>query len=152
MKKIIITAIIYILLSPIAHAQAITKKDARHLLEQALTYLKTSDTTSFINLWRLDDAPYPYHQRPYTRADVIGDFNQLKVFLDTALKQNLTIDNIEIEQAMQKDTAKNFGEYKIKAWFRYDEHYYKGFGFYVEYKNNKWVIRFSPDTSVMRKN
>jgi len=151
MKKTIATIFFSVLLFAIAHGQTITKKEARQLLEQALHYLKTSDTASFINLWRLDDAPYPYHERTYTKEDVAGDFNQMKTFLDTALKQNLTIDHIEIEKQDLKDTAKYFGEYKIKAWFRYDEHYFKGFGFYVEYKNNKWVIRFSPDTSEMRK-
>jgi hypothetical protein len=42
-------------------------------------------------------------------------------------------------------------KYWIKAWFKYDDHYFKGFGFYMAYLNNKWVVRDYPSTSSMQK-
>jgi len=151
MKKIFLTTSVCLLLLLVAQGQTMHKKDAQQILEHALRYLKTSDTASFINLWLLDDSPYPFHQHPFTVEDVKNDFAHLKVFLDTALAQNYKIDHIEIEKEESKNKNERLGEYLVKAWFKYNEHYYKGFGFYVEYKNERWVVRFSPDTSSMTK-
>jgi hypothetical protein len=149
MKKIIPITFICVLLLTIADGRTITKKEARQLLEKVWSCLKTSDTASFINMWLLDNIPY--HQRLYTKEDVIGDFNYLKDFLDTALSQNLQMDNIKIDKDLITAPDEFFGTYNIKAWFRYKEHYYKGFGLYVIYKNEKWLVRFQPDTSTMLK-
>ena len=149
MKKIITAIIMCALLYATAHGQTITKKEARDLLEKAWSYLKTSDTAAFISLWMPDNSSVSYHKRPYTKQEIKNDFIQVKDFLDTALTRNLIIDNIEIEKENLENTDT---KYWIKAWFKYDEHYYKGFGFYVAYKNEKWVVRDSPSTSAMRKN
>ena len=149
MKKIIAITCVCVFAMNIAHGQTMTKKDARQLLEKAWSYLKTSDTASFINLWQPDNSSSTAHQQPYTRQEIKNDFSQLQDFLDTAWAQNLIIDNIEIE----KDNLKNTDtEYWIKAWFKYDEHHYKGFGFYVAHKNNMWVVRQSPTSSARQRN
>jgi len=79
---------------------------------------------------------------------MIAHFNFTKQYLDTALKRNLKIDNVEVEENNLKGTD---SKYWIKAWFRYDERYWKGFGFYLAYVNGKWVARDYPSTSTRRK-
>ena len=51
--------------------------------------------------------------------------------------QNLKIDHIEVNKENLPGTDT---EYWIKAWFKYDEHHYKGFGFYIAYKNDKFKL------------
>ena len=149
MKKIITSTFICFLLLSVAQGHTISKKDAQQFLEKAWSYLKTSDSASFVSLWVID-ASAPKHQgRAFTRQAVIGNFDFMKEFLDTALKLNLKIDHIEVEKENLNGTDT---EYWIKAWFKYDEHYYKGFGFYVAYKNDKWIVRDNPSTSTMRRN
>lgn len=112
------------------------------MLEKALSCLQTSDTICFINLWQVD----------YTatmRRRIISDFYAMRQFLDTALNRDLKISDVEIERHNLKNS--NI-KYWIKAWFKYGEHAYKGFGFYVAYQNNRWIVRGEPSTSTMRKN
>lgn len=141
MKKIITAIFISILLLTTAHAQSISKKEAHELLEKAYSYLKTSDTTSFINLWQEENTAA-------SKQKITSEFNFLREFLDTALTRNLKIDNVEIEKYNLKNTDT---KYWIKAWFKYDEHNYKGFGFYVAYKSKRWVVRNTLSTSMKRK-
>jgi hypothetical protein len=138
MQKIFITLLCVLLLA-VAHGQTISKKEAKQILEKAWSCLITPDSVSFVNLWR------PGNTTPERAIDY---FNYLKQFLDTALKQNLKINNVEIEEKNLKGTDT---KYWIKAWFKYSEHDYKGFGFYIAPNNGKWVMRGEPSTSRMKK-
>lgn len=142
MKTIIATAFICILFMTSAQPHSISKKEARQLLQNAWSYLKISDIASFINLWQEENIAA-------SKQKITSEFNFLREFLDTALARNLKIDDVEIEKHNLKNTDT---DYWIKARFKYDEHYYKGFGFYVAYKNNRLVVRGNPSTSAMRRN
>ncbi|HLG34208.1 MAG TPA: hypothetical protein VI757_04955 [Bacteroidia bacterium] len=142
MKKIIAATFISVLLMTAAQAQTLGKKEAQQLLEKAWRCMVTSDSGAFMNLWQTDNTAS-------AKQKITEELNFLREFLDTALARNLTIDNVEVEKHNLKNTDT---EYWIKAWFRYDEHYYKGFGLYVAYKNNQWIVRGSPSTSARRKN
>ena len=84
--------------------------------------------------------------------DLLSD----KYECNTASMAEEALQYIEIEKYDPKDVDKDYNEgstdekYWIKAWFKYDEHYYKGFGFYLAYKNDKWVVRYNPSTSTIR--
>ena len=150
MKKNIYVTLIFCCLLNLANGQTMTQKEARQILEKSIHFLKSSDTASFINLWQLDDSAWPYHKKAFTNQDVKENFMMLKTFLDTALTKNLKIDEIEIEKYDPKKKEEFLGDYNIKAWFKYNKHYYKGLGFNVVFRENRWFIRYSPDTSVRR--
>ena len=133
------------MLSSSAHGQHLSKQDAKQLIEKTLTCLKNSDTASFVKLWYLDNASRPYHQRHFDTQDLIGHFTELRKFLDTALAQNLKIEEIEIEKQNKNDTKHYWAQYKIKAWFLYSKTNRKGVGFNVDRINNEWFYRFEPD-------
>ena len=101
----------------------INKKDAKSLLDKAFTCIKNSDTNSFVSMWLLDNSDWPYHKRPFNKRDIKSDFHELKIFLDTAITQNLKFDDVEIEKETTQEMLQ-FGQYNIKAWFRYDKHYF----------------------------
>jgi hypothetical protein len=147
MKKAITAILICFFIATVARAHSISKKEARQFLDNAWNYLKTSDSASFLSLWMLDASAPKHNGRLFTREDIINNFNFMTDFLDTALKQNLRIDHIEIDKENLKGTDT---EYWIKAWFKYDKHYYKGFGFYITYKNDKCIVRDNPSTSTLR--
>jgi hypothetical protein len=149
MKFLLLPLIIGI--TSIVSAQDLTKKHANQILEKSIIYLKTSDSVSFIALWKIDDTPRPYHQKPFTEQDALNYFHYLKEFLDTALTHNFNINNIEVRRTSKREQSMKFGKYNIRAWFKYDQNYYKGFGYYLDFSENKWVIRFAPDTSILIK-
>lgn len=149
MKKVFSTAIICLSISGVLYGQKLSKKQARQILETAVTCLKTSDTTTFANLWYFDNTPAPFHTKSFTEQTATSYFHYLREFVDTALAQNLLIDDIEISKVAADQQALNFGKYNIKAWFKYNEKYYKGFGFFLDYINDKWVVRYIPDTSTL---
>lgn len=151
MKKALLLSIICLSLSTTLFGQKISKKEARQLLEKAITHLKSSDSASFIGLWYTGKYKWPYHDRPFTRQDIQDNFYYLQEFLDTALNRNLKINHIEIYSVEAEKMSRDFGTYNIKAWFKYDKNYYKGFGFFVEFIDNKWVVLFNPDTSTLTK-
>ena len=140
MKTIIFTAVISFFLMAATHAQTLHKKEARDLLEKAWRCLVTSDSAAFARFRETDN---PAEQ------NLAAEFNFIRQFLDTAIARNLAIHDVEIEKHNLNNTD---AEYWIKTWFQYDEHYYKGFGFYVAYKTNRWVVRGSPSTSSKTKN
>jgi hypothetical protein len=140
MKKIITAAFISTLLLTTASAQSISKKEARDFLEKAWRCVITSDSTTFIQLWENENS---------AKQKLMKEFIFIREFLDTALTRNLAIDDVEIEKHNLKDTD---AEIWIKAWFKYDAHYYKGFEFYVANKDNRWVVRGSTSTSARSKN
>lgn len=128
-------------------AQTLSKKEARQILEKAWDCLKTSDTSSFVNLWQPQSFASVLEQT-YVRQQALDNFSFLNQFLDTALSRNPKISDVEIEEHNLKDTDT---KYWIKAWFKYTENDYTGFGFYIAYKNGKWIVRDKPSTSIMQR-
>ena len=149
MKKQFTTAIICLCITSVLYGQKITKKQARQILEKAITSLQTEDSTTFISLWHFDGTAAPYHNNPFTESSARSYFYYLREFLDTAISRNLKIDGVEIDRVNTEQQALNFGKYNIRAWFKYNDKYYKGFGFYLDYINDKWMVRFIPDTSTL---
>ncbi|MES2680130.1 MAG: hypothetical protein V4635_09610 [Bacteroidota bacterium] len=149
MKKIFITSIICLCISTALYGQKLTKKQARQILGKAISSLQSSDSTTFVSLWHFSGTPPACDNHPFTEKTAITYYHYLREFLDTALTHNLKIDNIDIEKTDAEQQALNFGKYNIKAWFKYADKYYKGFGFYMDFIEGKWVVRFSPDTSTM---
>ena len=143
MKRIFITLTVASFLT-IAHGQTISKKEAQQFLEKSWNYLKMKDSVSFANLWSLNDSVSKNHRRPHTTKELFEWYSEIREFLDTALTRNLNIDYIETEKMNLQgmDT-----QYWIKAWFKYNEHYYKGYGFYIAHKQDKWIVRDYPSTS-----
>ena len=148
MKRIVIT-LFCLLIFTVTHGQTISKKAARQFLEKSWNYLKVSDSVSFIDLWNLNKTALEHEGRPISRKYIAEDFEAIKAFLDTALNQNLKMDFVEVDKENLEGTDT---KYWIKAWFKYNKHYSKGFGFYVAYDQGKWVVRNSPSTSYMRRN
>jgi len=142
MKKIFILTTFCLTLTINTFGQKLTKKEAQQFFDKTLNYLKTGDTTSFVNLWYLDNTQRPYNGKVFTRQNVIEEFNGLKTFLDTALVKNLPFDEIETEKMSN-------AFYKIKGWFKYNDKYLKGYGFLVYFINNKWVFCYTTETSVL---
>lgn len=143
MKKIVFFFFCFSIIN-FSDAQTLNKDDAARLFEKTFSYLKNNDTASFIKLWKLDNAAWPYHNRPFEDIDVIKHFEAIKIFLDSALIQNLKIESIDVEKQDAND-KKYFAPYKITAWFRYKKSLVKGIAFYVEFIDGKWKYRFSPD-------
>jgi hypothetical protein len=148
MKRTFILATICLCIAINSLGQKISKKEAQQILEKTLGYLKSNDTTSFVNLWHFDDTPKPYDKKIYTKRDAVEEFIELKSFLDTALTKNLTFDEIDVEKIQSYEKYKV--KYKIKGWFKYDERrkYYKGYGFLIDNINGKWGFRFTAETSI----
>jgi hypothetical protein len=146
MKKIF-TIILSLSLTTTAWGQKLRKKQADHILQTALSSLKNGDSTAFVKLWYFDGTAAPYRQKPFTEQTAMFYFHYLKEFVDTALLCNLKIDELEISKVGAEQRALNFGKYNIKAWFKYNDNYFKGFGFFLDYIDDKWVVRYIPDTS-----
>ena len=136
------------LLFTMVHAQKMNDKEASQLLNKGWNCLKTNDTTSFINFWSLNDSISIHHRRPHKKQEIIANFNAMKEWLDTAIQRKLNIEWVDITRQNLKGTDT---KYWVQAWFKYDEHYYKGFGFYVAYMNKRWIVRDDASTSSMRK-
>ena len=147
MKRTFTITIILFCFLTTASAQKIKKAEARRILETAIATLKSSDSASFVHLWFIDGKPAPFHNNPFTGKTAMSYFYYLREFVDTALINNLKIYDIEVSRLNAVQQAQNFGKYNIKVWFRYSDKYYKGFGFFVDYINEKWVVRYIPDTS-----
>jgi hypothetical protein len=150
MKKIIVSITIYFCLFISAYAQKPDNKFARQYIDKALIYLKNSDTANFINLWISDK------KNVVSNAYIKAYLGGIKIFLDTALKQNLKIDHVEVEKIDTSEERTVYhcytGLYRIKAWFKYDEHYYKGIGFNLDFINNKWLCRYIDESTLLRPN
>lgn len=143
MKKVFLALTVASILT-VAYGQTMTKKEAQQFLQKSWDYVKMKDSVSFSNLWSLNDSISKNHRRPHTTEETFGDYRAVREWLDTALTRNLKIDYVEVEQMNLKGTDT---KYWIKAWFKYNDHYYKGYGFYIAYFNDKWVVRDNTTTS-----
>jgi hypothetical protein len=145
MTKIFTALAIFCILAK-AQGQKLKRAQARQILETAVHCLKTSDSIAFIGLWHFDGKPAPYHKNPFTEETAASYYHYFREFLDTALTRDLKIDYIEISKVPSDQQALNFGKYNIRAWLKYNDKYYKGFGFFVDYIDHKWVVHYIPDT------
>jgi hypothetical protein len=145
MKKLLLLPAVCICLSGALFGQKLTKKDSRKILETVLNCVKTSDTSGFMNMWILDKEQWPYHTQPYDKHQILLNYWSFKSFFDSALTKNLKIDQVDCDTVEYNDPHRGFSQYHITAWFNYSTSYRKGFGFYMDFIDNKWLIRFSPD-------
>ena len=148
-KKLLIATIALIFVATDVHGQKLRKAEARLIIETAINSLKSGDSTAFVELWHIDNTPAPYHDHPFTEKTAFSYYHYLREFVDTALAQNLEADHIDISKVEAEQRALNFGKYKIKVWFKNTDWYFKGFGFFVEYIDDKWLVRYIPDTSTL---
>ena len=154
MKKIILLPVVCILLAGASFGQKgpkLNKKDSRKILETVWNFVKTSDTAGFRKMWAMDGQQWPYHTVPFDVQQIRFNYLDFKSYFDTALIKNLKIDDVECDTVEMNDPHRGFSKYYIKAWFRYNETTRKGFGFYMDYVSDKWLIRFSPDYTTDRK-
>ena len=142
------TLIALTLVFQLSFGQKISKKEATAMLEKTVASLKSGDTTAFASLWYLDNTGRPYDNSVFTRKDITEEFNELKVFLDTALATNMKFDYVDVDDF--HSFSKYKVKYKVKAWYLYDakRKYYKGFGVLVDFIDNKWVYRFTFEQSI----
>lgn len=129
-------------------APELSKKEATKILERAWNDVKNSDSSDFIKLWVLDEVQWPYHGgEKFKVKDVKDNYEDFKSYFDSALVAKLKFDAVECDTLEHDDPHHEFAQYYIRAWFKYSKHHRRGFGFYMDYVNDKWLIRFSPDYS-----
>lgn len=150
MKKIIFLPVICICFALVANGQKMNKKDAKKILENVWNCVKKSDTAGFRKCWVMDKQQWPYHTVPFDVQQITYNYLDFKSYFDTALANNMKFDNVECDTVETTDPHRGFSKYYIKAWFKYSDTYRKGFGFYMDYVDNKWLIRFSPDYSTVQ--
>jgi hypothetical protein len=131
-----------------ARAQTMSKHKADQFLQRAWNDLRTSDSASFTALWKLNASALQHEGRPMSKQFIVRNFDFMKQFLDTALRENLKMRDVEIEEVNLEGTDT---KYWVRTWFKYNKHFYKGFGFYLAYADGQWVVRGSPSTSTMRR-
>lgn len=130
--------------STVMSGQTLSRSNARKFLEKSWNYIKSDDTASFMNLWSVDDSISITHRRPHSKSEIKASLHQIRSWLDTAITGNMQIDHIDIEK---KGLSGTDTKYWIQTWFRYNDHYYKGYGFYLANYKNHWVVRDLPSTS-----
>jgi hypothetical protein len=149
MKKTIFLLGVFLSLNLISYGQQkLSKKEGTKILEAAWNDVKNSDTAGFIKLWVLDDTQWPYHGgEKFTVKDVKYNFADFRSYFDSALIGKLKFSEVECDTVEHSDAHYDYAKYYIKAWFRYSKNHVRGFGFYMDYVNNQWLIRFAPDYS-----
>jgi len=149
MKKAIILSIICLSGSIFVSGQAtLSKKESRQILEKAWDAVKASDTAAFVKLWAIDDKQWPFHGgKLFTVKDIKDNFEDFRSYFDTALVKKLKFDEVESDTVEHIDPHYDYAKYYIKAWFKYSPTQRSGFGFYMDYVNKQWLIRFAPDYS-----
>jgi hypothetical protein len=143
------TIFVLLLISSAFYGQRISKKEASRIVQSAITSLRNNDTASFVALWYIDDSPWPYHDRVYSKKNAVSEFGYLREFMDTALVSYMAVDHIDIDRENSNGLPLRSGQRIVRVWFRYGDYYYKGFGFHLEYINRQWMVRFTPDTSTL---
>src|SRR5689334_6296145 len=137
MLKKISTTLICIFLFSISHAQKISESEAKQYLEKAWTYLKTSDSVSFVGLWLPEDSVWQKNHTPAGGTYYMKGYNFLRTWLEPAISKNLDIDHVEIGETDARGT-------ELKAYFKAREHAMMGFSLHVVSVNNRWTARGKP--------
>lgn len=150
MKKAVILSVIC--LSTIGFAfgqkQTLNKKESKKILEKAWDAVKANDTAAFAKLWIIDKQQWPFHGgQMFTHKDIYDNFLDFRSYFDSAMVKKLKFDEVECDTVEHKDPHYEYAKYYIKAWFKYSPTHSSGFGFYMDYVNNQWLVRFSPDYS-----
>jgi hypothetical protein len=125
-------------------AQHMGKKEAKELFEKTFVYLKVADERAFIDLWSTATSSLS-HQVPVTVSEMREHYAEMRVFLDTALKSNMQIDEVLTEKLKKEEADELGAKSRITAIFNYGEGYRKGVSFYVDKVKEKWMIRSAPD-------
>ena len=150
MKKIY-TTLFCLVLASAAIGQTLRKKEAKQILQGAFTALQNNDSAAFVKLWHFDGKAGPYQKQKFSEQTALSYFHYMQSFLDTALTRKLEIRSIEVERLRGSEKDKGFGKYNVKAWYSYTDTYFKGFGLYLDYIDNKWMVKYVPDTSTLVK-
>lgn len=146
MKKIILLPGICLCLAVASYGQTLTKKESSKILETALADVKKSDTSGFIKLWVMDGSQWPYHGgQKFSVNDIKDNYQDFKAYFDSALVNNLKFAGMQCDTIAHDDPHYEYAKYYIKAWFKYSSTHTRGFGFYMDYVNNQWLVRYSPD-------
>lgn len=146
MKKTIAILSLSLCLSVFASGQTLTKKEATKILQRAWDDVKKSDTADFVKLWVLDDIQWPYHGgMKFGAAQVMQNYADFKQYLDEAILKKLKFDGVQCDTLEHGDPHYDYARYYIKAWFKLEDGHMRGFGFFMQYVNKQWMVRFSPD-------
>lgn len=127
-----------------AAAQNMGKKQAREIFEKAVVYLKVADEKNFIDLFSIS-TPSTSNLVPLTVPEIRDHYTDMRLFLDTALKNNIQIDEVFCEKLGAAEAKELGAKWKIGAMFRYSDVYRKGLSFYVDKESGKWKLRSAPD-------
>ena len=147
MKKALLFFTI-VLLKSSGFSQKITQTEATDLLKKSFSYLISSDTASFIELYYLDNSSSSHHQ-PYSKFDLVRDFEDIQNFLVVPIYKKLPFDRVEITDFSNTSIL---AKAKIKAYFKIDDHLQLAYGFLVDYINNKWVLRWHGERTISPNN
>lgn len=131
-------------------AQKPSSKEAQLLIDKTLTFLKTSDEASFIQLWHPKNEKDPEQQIPFGISEIKEHFKEMKVFLDTVLTSNKGPDKVKIEKLSSVESKEFNAKYKLRASFFYSKVYTKEISFYLVYLNDKWAYKFAPDYTIIQ--
>lgn len=142
MKNFVITLAFCVCITA-TYSQSLTRKEARKIIQNTVNYLNQLDTISFLLLRGHDFSCADCTPQIETFKK---EFSQLRLFLDTALNQNLRIRDMQIELLNSKNGSLT---YNVKVWFKYSKNYYKGFGVFLSPVNDKLVISDKPETSFL---
>lgn len=147
MKKTILLIGMCVSLTAISYGQQkLSKKEATKILERAWDDVKKVDTADFIKLWVIDETQWPYHGgQKFGAKDIKTNFLDFRTYFDSALVKKLKFNDVVCDTLEHSDPHHDFAKYYIKATFKYSNTHTRGFGFFMDYVNGQWLIRFSPD-------
>ena len=149
MKKAFIGFAICFIVNSNLFSQSISKTEASEIFQKTLNSLTSNDTASFIDLWYVDNtAPLFNKNKPYGKPAIIEEFKNLQSFLVVPLVKKMPFERIEITET----NGPLLSKYKIKAYFKIDDHLQLGYGFLVDYIDNKWFLRWHGETTVSPNN
>ncbi len=127
--------------------QVVSTNEAKEIFQKTVSYLKSSDTSSFVNLWYLDNTGNPHDNTIFDKQQLIQEFKDLQLFLTIPLVKDLPFETIEISEMPAALKAKC----KIKAYFKIDDKLSLAYGFLVDYINGKWYLRWHGETTISPK-
>ena len=129
--------------------KAITQQEANEIFQKTVWAINDFDTAAFISLWHLDNSkPWFNWNREYDKSDIIEEFKTLQNFLVVPLVKELPFERIEITHM----GAGFLNTYKIKAYFKIDNHLQLGYGFLTDYVGGRWALRWHGETTVSPNN